>query len=146
MPTTVHGHCLCRETLISVDNIEDYQDHRACHCADCKRTCGGAFSTSVIVPKRHIHYTGPIKEFTYLSRVPNGRVVTRVFCGTCGSCVAFRSPVFRDMEAVFTGLIPYFSTVPIKIEIWTKDRWNCISQFTEASQHKIVEGYSLPKF
>ncbi|TEB34204.1 hypothetical protein FA13DRAFT_73493 [Coprinellus micaceus] len=146
MPTTIHGQCLCQETQISVSHVEDYLDHRACHCTDCKQACGGAFSTSVMVPKRHVHIAGPTKEYTYTSRVPNGRIVTRVFCGTCGSSIAFRSPIFRDMEAVFTGTLPYFSNVPIKLEIWTKDRWNCISKFPNASQHKVVEGYTLPRF
>lgn len=55
--------------LIAFHNVQ-----RACHCTDCKQTSGGAFSTSIMVPKRHIHIAGPTKEYTYATRVPNGRI------------------------------------------------------------------------
>ena len=110
---------------------------RVCHCIDCKQTSGSLFSASVLVPKKYIRLSGPLREYTYLSRTPNGRIgehplkrywasdveitflpfpVTRVFCATCGSCIAFRSPAFRDMEAIFTGTLPYFSSVPFTVE------------------------------
>jgi len=105
-----------------------------CHCWDCKRTSGSAFSSNVIVPEGDLKIEGPTKEFK--TKVPSGNTgayagshprseslkyffhtaVTRLFCGNCGSALSHHSPVFGGGTAVQTGNFDYFTNVPIVAE------------------------------
>ncbi|CAK5283680.1 unnamed protein product [Mycena citricolor] len=133
MPHT--GSCLCGLTAIELSTTEISQV--LCHCVDCRRTSGSAFSGNILVPKKDVRITGPTKEYT--SRALSGNMVTRVFCGTCGSAIAHRNEqLFGDTQVVLqTGNLEGFGNVPVGVEIFVKDRWASLPAVDGAVQ---VEG------
>lgn len=86
MPLYV-GNCLCKKTTVAVklETLPQYQviwigplyeflTERSdlticfdlqiiCHCADCRRANGSAFSTNVLVPLTHVSIEGPTKDY-----------------------------------------------------------------------------------
>ena len=55
----------------------------ACHCKECQRQSGSAFSMSMPVKKDSLTVTGPTKQFTRAA--DSGNEVTGVFCPDCDS-------------------------------------------------------------
>ncbi|KAF8069259.1 Mss4-like protein [Lyophyllum atratum] len=125
------GHCLCGDTTIILDT-EDTGEQVACHCQDCKRTSGSAFSTNALVLQREVTIKGPIK--TYDTKGPTGNTVSRIFCSKCGSAISHKSQAFGDAQAIQTGNFTAYSRVPFHSELFTKDRWAGIPPLPHAKQ------------
>jgi hypothetical protein len=66
-----------------------------CHCINCQRNTGSAFSVNVIFPKAAVTMTG--SPAIYEDKGETGNVVRRVFCGICGTPLESRS-VFSAPE------------------------------------------------
>jgi len=61
-----------------------------CHCRNCQRQSGSAFSVNLVVRLSDVETTGELT--TWIDRdTHSGNPVYRRFCGTCGS------PIFSDL-------------------------------------------------
>ena len=43
--------------------LSEHLEQVVCHCNDCKRTSGSAFSTNAVAPSEDVKITGPVKEY-----------------------------------------------------------------------------------
>lgn len=79
---TTRGRCLCRGIEYAFSGEPLWTAH--CHCESCRRATSSAFATYVGVA---------LDQFQYLKGEPTGYQsspgVTRYFCATCGSPLAF---------------------------------------------------------
>ena len=66
-----------------------------CHCTNCQRNTGSAFSVNVIFHKPEYSIQG--NPATYDDVGDTGNIVRRVFCGKCGTPIESRS-VFSASE------------------------------------------------
>jgi hypothetical protein len=82
-PQTYQGGCLCGAVRYEASGRPVVVAH--CHCKNCQRGSGTGHSTGAMFPSSSVLLTGAISEFQLKS--DNGNVVTRAFCGTCGSPV-----------------------------------------------------------
>jgi hypothetical protein len=62
-----------------------------CHCTNCRKQGGGAYSVNVVIPAAAFEQTGETKVFT--DRGDSGNAVWRHFCPACGS------PIVSLLEA-----------------------------------------------
>ena len=62
-----------------------------CHCLDCQKSTGGAFSVDVIVPRDSVIITGNMTSFK--STNDTNDEVTRKLCSECGS------PVLNELHS-----------------------------------------------
>jgi hypothetical protein len=89
-----------------------------CHCRDCQKTAGGAFSTCVAVPPAAVTITKG-EPRAYSVTAESGNVVTRKFCGACGA------PLFSELEGnaklmvVKAGSLDDPSWLQIQVNCWT---------------------------
>jgi hypothetical protein len=83
------GRCLCGAVSYEYDGPENWVGH--CHCESCRRNCSAPFTTFVGVPRSAVQMTG-VAPAVYRSS-PG---VRRLFCGTCGSPVAFDADKYTD--------------------------------------------------
>ncbi|KAL1310603.1 hypothetical protein AAFC00_000878 [Neodothiora populina] len=88
------GSCLCGKVTISYD--ADPAMKALCHCVDCRKMTGSAYSTNVVVPSETFKVTGSPKVFTKVA--DSGNKAHSYFCGDCGC------PLYRDSES-FKGLL-----------------------------------------
>jgi hypothetical protein len=63
-----------------------------CHCKNCQKQAGTAFSVIVAVPRETLSVKGPLKTFNDTGS--SGKAVRRNFCPECGS------PITTDVEAI----------------------------------------------
>ena len=86
---TTKGRCLCGLVTYEYRGPELWCGH--CHCESCRRNCSAPFTTFVGVRADEANFTGAA-PVTYVSS-PG---VERLFCGRCGTPVAYRSARFAD--------------------------------------------------
>ncbi|KAK4046236.1 hypothetical protein OIV83_006215 [Microbotryomycetes sp. JL201] len=128
MPHT--GSCLCGQSTVKVSSDHDAQI--ACHCTDCQRTSGSAFSTNFLVKFDDAKFDGPIKE--YQSAAASGATVTRGFCGNCGCALYHKMSSFGDSFALQTGWLDGSDKLKFASELFVKDRWSGLGSIPGADQ------------
>ena len=78
---TLTGGCLCGQVRYRIEAAPAFQV--VCHCTNCQKQSGSAFSVNLGVPKAALTISGTLK--TYTDHGDSGGVVLRRFCPACGS-------------------------------------------------------------
>ncbi|WVW79465.1 hypothetical protein I302_101434 [Kwoniella bestiolae CBS 10118] len=128
------GSCYCGSVTIKVLSTHDVQ--YACHCEDCKKTTGSAFSTCILPKISDVESNGRIQ--TYDSKGPSGNIVTRMFCPKCGSAIAQKSITFGDNIVILTGNLPDFQTIPFGAELFVRNRFTALPPISGAEQAQTL--------
>ena len=72
-----------------------------CHCLECKRRTGSAFSAQARFLAENVKVTG---EFSTFARTADSeRSLTYRFCPSCGSTVAYQIDILPDFVAIPFG-------------------------------------------
>ena len=93
-----------------------------CHCKNCQRQSGSAFSVNLMVPAAAVTSTGELTTYTDTDTA-SGNPVYRRFCGTCGS------PIFSDlsqgggMTIVKAGTLAEPGEFAPAVAVWTATAW-----------------------
>ncbi len=97
IPKVLEGSCLCGRVRYTVEG--PLSDISNCHCTDCRKSHGAAFSTYADVPRRHLKFQrGEDLLETY--RAESG--TKRSFCRICGStltCFVDSDPEMVEISA-----------------------------------------------
>jgi hypothetical protein len=113
------GSCLCG--TVRFESTADPQIVGHCHCVDCRKSSGTGHCTHLVVPEAVFSVTGPVSF--YDRAADSGNIVSRGFCGTCGSpiystnsgmpgVVFPRASVLDDPGIVQPQMIVYASRAP----------------------------------
>ena len=95
-----------------------------CHCKNCQKQAGSAFSTLAGIKKLDFELNGEPK--IYVDTVTDsGASVERFFCGTCGSPIYSALPSQPDVIYLKTGTLDDTSEFKPSIHVWasTKQNW-----------------------
>jgi hypothetical protein len=110
------GQCLCGD--ISYECAADPIVTAVCHCADCQRQTGTAFSIVVGVPREQLHIYGTMKVFETLGE-DRGAPAYRHFCGNCGSPIISILADTDDVAWIKAGTLRDTSWLEPQLEAWT---------------------------
>ena len=72
-----------------------------CHCLECQRRTGSAFSAQARFPQQAVTITGGVNTFERIA--DSGRKATYSFCPNCGSTVAYVNEGMPGVIAVPIG-------------------------------------------
>lgn len=72
-----------------------------CHCLDCQKRSGSAFSAQARWPDAQVTLTGERREWETVG--DSGRKARFLFCPTCGSTLAYVIEALPGLTAVATG-------------------------------------------
>ncbi|KAF1354784.1 Mss4-like protein [Delphinella strobiligena] len=95
------GSCLCGKIGISYDKEPEMK--ALCHCTDCQKISGSAFSSNFVVPGEGFKVTGSPKVFT--KKADSGKTIHTYFCGDCGSTLYRDGDNFPGMKIVKAGVL-----------------------------------------
>jgi len=127
MKKTFSGGCLCG--YVRYEHVGDPGGANYCHCPDCRRTTGSAFSIGVRgrVDKLRI-VSGRVKAYTKIA--DSGNEITREFCPECGSPLFTKSPAHPEFVYIKAGSLDDPSLVKPACQIWTEMAvpWSCIDE------------------
>jgi hypothetical protein len=121
----ITGSCLCGDIRYQLTNPPALTG--VCHCKNCQRQAGSAFSTLAGVPKN---------EFTLLSGEPklyrdadtaSGNSVERYFCGRCGSPIYSAIPAQPDTLYLKTGTLDDTTAFEPQFHVWCDSKQNWVT-------------------
>ncbi|CAN5299642.1 GFA family protein [soil metagenome] len=84
------GGCLCGQVRYSVP--EPPHAVAVCHCRDCQKQSGSAFSLIAMYPRDGVAISGTLSHIGVTSE--GGNPVDRYFCGQCGS------PIYSEVKSL----------------------------------------------
>ena len=116
------GGCLCGAIRYQIP--ESSLMEAICHCKNCQKQAGSAFSTLAGIKKSDFKLTGEPKIYVD-SVTDSGASVERFFCGTCGSPIYSALPSQPDVIYLKTGTLDDTSKFNPSIHVWasTKQNW-----------------------
>ncbi|MBY5566429.1 GFA family protein [Rhizobium leguminosarum] len=113
------GSCLCGAVAYRVEG--EPLRTGLCHCADCRKSSGSAFTFFAVWPRQAFSYSGDIATFS-----------GRSFCPVCGSrlfCLQEAAVEIRlgSLDSAPTDLMPSY-------EVWIKRREPWLNPLPSAGQ------------
>lgn len=111
------GHCLCG--AISYRFEGEPAAVVLCHCDDCQRHSGAAFSVNVIVQRSVLEIEGtPRVHLT--TGTENGNPRERLFCGECGSPMFTMMTEQPSIAIIKAGTLDDRSDLMPSAEVWCR--------------------------
>ncbi len=114
------GGCLCgairyRAPAVPVSVV-------ACHCRDCQKQAGSAFSIIAVFPRDAVRIEGTPALFLGLG--DSGGEVERNFCGACGSPLFSDSAAMRErgIIAIKAGTLDDVADLAPRLHYWTRSK------------------------
>lgn len=96
-----------------------------CHCGDCQKQAGTAFSVVGVSKREAIRVSGNLSRFVHPGS--SGQMVTRLFCGQCGSPVLTDTPEAERNGTIFfkAGTLDETADLEPTVHFWTSSaqRW-----------------------
>ena len=117
--TDIIGGCLCGSVRYTCD--ADPSDPHICHCKDCRKQSGTAFSMFIDVPREALQLSGRALK-SYTNKGDSGGKVIRKFCDQCGSSVLGEVETHPDLIFINAGTLDNANTFEPEEEIWTQSK------------------------
>jgi len=111
---SVSGGCLCGNISYALKGIPMFS--LVCHCTNCQKQSGSAFSVNIICRQDQIEVTGDLS--TYEDHSNAGDQVFRKFCGTCGSPIFSKLTSNPGLIALKVGSLNDTSSVIPSSQVW----------------------------
>ena len=116
------GGCLCGQVSYSVEGkpVMNF----LCHCKNCQKQSGSAFSINLLYPKPQFKLQGELSIYVDTSDV--GRKLMRHFCSNCGSPIFSSLPHMPEIVVLKVGTLDDNSAYDPAAEIWCDSRQNWV--------------------
>jgi hypothetical protein len=112
------GHCLCGNVSYHCDG--ESMVTLLCHCTDCQRQTGTAFSIVVGVERDALQIEGDsIGSFTTVGE-DTKEEVERQFCSACGSPIVSLPAATPDLAFIKAGTLDDTSWLEPEMELWCR--------------------------
>jgi hypothetical protein len=111
------GHCLCGKVTYHCEG--EPMATILCHCTDCQRQTGTAFSIVVGVERETFHVDGPTGSYTTIGEDTKEAVV-RQFCSACGSPIVSLPDATPDLAFIKAGTLDDRSWLEPEMELWAR--------------------------
>lgn len=115
------GGCLCGHVRYSAAAEPVFVG--VCHCKNCQKQTGTAFSVLVGIPNAALSLRGKVK--TFHGTGDSGQPVARTFCPECGSPLFTEASSIPDVVFIKAGTIDDTRWLDPKLHIYcdSKQRW-----------------------
>jgi hypothetical protein len=122
-PMTRNGTCQCGQLQVTCEG--EPRRVSLCHCVDCQRRTGSAFSIAAFYDRGSVTCKGTSSAFTRDSA--SVRPVTFYFCNQCGSNVYWEPARMPDLIGVAVGAFGAPDFPRPEQSVWTKDKHAWVS-------------------
>ena len=113
------GACLCG--AVRYELSAEPASPMICHCKNCQRQAGSAFSTIARVPESALKTTGKLSTYDDKGDL-SGEPVVRQFCGQCGSPLFSHVAAFPGMVWIKVGTLDDTSSFAPAAHLWGKSK------------------------
>jgi hypothetical protein len=133
----IEGRCLCG--AISYTSDAEPMLTGICHCTDCRRQAGTAFSINVGVPLEALSVTGTPKVFDTMG-TDRGEPAHRSFCGDCGSPIMSILADAPDIAFIKAGTLDDPSWIEPELELWETSRLPWVDRIEHEDRGYFARG------
>jgi len=112
------GGCLCGKVRYKVSAEPVFAG--VCHCTNCQKGTGSAFSVVLAVPSSGVAVTGTLKE--YVGRGDSGNPTTKKFCPECGSPIAVEAGMMPGVTMIEVGTLDDPSVAQPQMHIYCRSK------------------------
>ena len=112
------GRCLCGACSYEIDGAPIVV--AICHCLDCQRLTGTGHSTGAMFAETGIRISGQPSAYRMESNA--GNMVTRLFCGICGSPLFGRNSGMPGVMTVAMGTLDDSGGMLPQVAIFARSR------------------------
>jgi hypothetical protein len=111
--------------------LQKWERHGSCHCRNCQKQAGTAFTVVVGIPKSAISVQGRLKTFNDTG--DSGQPVRRNFCPDCGSPITSDVAIMPDLTFIKAGTLDDTSWLDPKMHVYcnSAQRWVPIPEGTQ---------------
>ncbi|RAH68530.1 GFA family protein [Aspergillus aculeatinus CBS 121060] len=131
---TLTGSCLCGNITYTAETDEYLK--ALCHCTDCQKWTGGAFTSNAVVPRESFKVNkGTPSSYDVVGA--SGKINKHFFCPTCGSSLYTELEVMADKTVIKAGTLDNGDTNlggKVDIEFYVKDRPSYLAAVEGAKQ------------
>jgi hypothetical protein len=111
------GHCLCGKVTYRSD--AEPIATLLCHCTDCQRQTGTAFSIVVGVERDALEIEGELGSYTTIGE-DTKEPVERQFCASCGSPIVSLPAATPELAFIKAGTLDDTSWLEPEMELWCR--------------------------
>jgi hypothetical protein len=111
------GHCLCGAITYGFEG--EPAAVVLCHCDDCQRHSGAAFSFNVVVPRAALLVEGSPRVHK-TTGTESGHPRERLFCGECGSPLFTMMAEQPEIAIIKAGTLDDRSGLVPTAEVWCR--------------------------
>ena len=122
--TTHTGQCLCGKLKYQISKAPEVAG--VCHCKNCQRQTGSAFSSIVGVAKTDFKFTRGELKLYQDSDTDSGNKVERYFCGDCGSPIYSIVAGQPDTLYIKTGTLDDTADFKPQFHVWCDSKQNWV--------------------
>jgi hypothetical protein len=116
----ISGGCLCGSVRYTSDAEPALV--AVCHCANCQKNTGSAFSLNLAMPTESMTITGDSLA-TYEDRGgASGNPFFRTFCSRCGSPISGSGKAYSGLTFIKAGTLDDPSWVKPGVHMWCSDK------------------------
>ncbi len=133
---TMTGQCLCGAVSYKVEG--DLQMTGVCHCKNCQRQAGTAYSVLFAVGDDQIKIDGDLT--TYDDTADSGNVVQRHFCPKCGSPIKSSLPTQPGVTFIKAGTLDDTSVLKPQVHFWTGSKQDWVDIDPDVAQIEANPG------
>lgn len=119
------GACRCGSVTYELSG--DLIATAVCHCRNCQRQSGGAFSVNLIAMESQLAIEGELATYVETGEHDDGEYVYRRFCPSCGSPIVSVLVHAGGVVAVKAGTLDDPSDVSPNLEVWCSTRQPWVS-------------------
>jgi hypothetical protein len=111
----INGSCLCGNVQYST--LAAPLMTAVCHCSDCQKQTGSAFSVNVLVPTEGFEVAGRSLS-SFSSNGSSGLPVRRFFCSTCGSALYSAVTTMPGLFVIKAGTLSDPTVLKPALHLW----------------------------
>jgi len=109
------GSCLCGQVKYAC--VEAPQFMGNCHCRDCQKASGSAYTPAMFFLESAVKVAGELKS--YESKGDSEQSIWRQFCPTCGTWVFSKVAVMTGLIGVCAGTLDDTSRFKPQLDMYT---------------------------
>ncbi|KAJ5594124.1 Glutathione-dependent formaldehyde-activating enzyme/centromere protein V [Penicillium hispanicum] len=135
---TLTGSCMCGAVHYAVE-VDQYTA-ALCHCTDCQKWSGAAFTANAVVPRNSFKVTKGTPN-SYDATGTSGKINKHFFCSTCGSSIYTELEIMPDLTCVKAGTLDNKEANlggKIDVEFYVKDRPSYLPALEGAKQEQML--------
>jgi hypothetical protein len=118
VPTPITGHCLCGAVSYEVEG--EPMAVILCHCEDCRRQSGAAFSINLVFARDALKFDAEKTKTYNTVGADTGESRDRIFCPECGSPLVTVLAEASDLAIIKAGTIDDPSWIEPQMEVFTE--------------------------